>query len=390
MKIIMKKILLSAFALMMMSEVAIAQKVSVADVYAMPGQTVSFSVDFEGKAEYSALTLYANFPTTGFSTTGEYTVNSAWKGATAVVGDINTEGVATIPFASANGIESTAVNGLVTVEFTVADDVTEGDYDVTLKGTMFQYYEGSNGYKEYAPDVTFKVKVSNMAILDENSTVAPSATVAAVDIKVLRTIKANEWSTICLPFPMSAEKWKSAFGADAEIHKFSSYEKDGDVIKVIFANKLTAAMAACTPYIIKTSRDISEFEVNAKITLTPNNLKTVYSYDDEESGETIDAGYMQGVLQAGSVVAEDNLFLNSGKFWYSTGKTVSKGFRANFWFMDKATDESRFVISFDDATGINSVRVAADSDKVFDLQGRQIEAPAKGVYIKGGKKVVIK
>ena len=45
----------------------------------------------------------------------------------------------------------------------------------------------------------------------------------------------------------------------------------------------------------------------------------------------------------------------------------------------------------DDATGIMSVEKAnAPSDAIYDLQGRRVAAPRKGIYIKGGRKVVLK
>ena len=96
-----------------------------------------------------------------------------------------------------------------------------------------------------------------------------------------------------------------------------------------------------------------------------------------------------GVLKAGTVIPEDGLFLKDGKFYYSTGKTTSKAFRGYFWFKDKISDASRIIMSFDDATGIKNVNVV-DNDKVYDLQGRPVENPAKGVYIIGGKKVLVK
>jgi hypothetical protein len=83
---------------------ALAQVVTVADVEALPGETVSFSLSLsEGKADtYTALSFDARFPATGFSTTGDYSVSSSWRGATAVVGAVAGSGVATIPFASAD------------------------------------------------------------------------------------------------------------------------------------------------------------------------------------------------------------------------------------------------------------------------------------------------
>lgn len=42
------------------------------------------------------------------------------------------------------------------------------------------------------------------------------------------------------------------------------------------------------------------------------------------------------------------------------------------------------------ATRINAVENGQSTDEVFDLQGRQVKQPTKGLYIKNGKKVIIK
>ena len=41
-------------------------------------------------------------------------------------------------------------------------------------------------------------------------------------------------------------------------------------------------------------------------------------------------------------------------------------------------------------SGINAIRMDAENGKVFDLNGRQVKTPGKGVYIINGRKVVIK
>jgi hypothetical protein len=43
-----------------------------------------------------------------------------------------------------------------------------------------------------------------------------------------------------------------------------------------------------------------------------------------------------------------------------------------------------------DATGINAIRKEAENGKVFDLNGRQVKNPSKGIYIINGKKVLVK
>ena len=44
----------------------------------------------------------------------------------------------------------------------------------------------------------------------------------------------------------------------------------------------------------------------------------------------------------------------------------------------------------ENATRINAVENGQSTDEVFDLQGRQVKQPTKGLYIKNGKKVIIK
>lgn len=62
----------------------------------------------------------------------------------------------------------------------------------------------------------------------------------------------------------------------------------------------------------------------------------------------------------------------------------------NFILSDELTSMSFSDID-DDATGIMSVEKAnAPSDAIYDLQGRRVAAPRKGIYIKGGRKVVLK
>jgi hypothetical protein len=71
-----------------------------------------------------------------------------------------------------------------------------------------------------------------------------------------------------------------------------------------------------------------------------------------------------------------------------------KAFRAYFTLQDVLTDvanASRITLSFDDSetAGIKTVD-KKNSDKYYNLRGQQVETPAKGVYVKDGKKVIIK
>ena len=381
----MKKITLCLMACLGFISTAVnAQKISVAPVEVLPGTTASFTLSLsEGKADtYKSLQFDAKFPA-GFNTvaTDKETNTDVWPGSSATVNTVDADGVVTVPISSSKAIANAEVDDLVTINFSVASSVTTGTYQITLSKIAFGY-----GFtdKDYAPDVTFDVKVVDRLTLDEESTTAPAATDNPVKLLVKRTIKANTWSTICLPFEMSLEDWQSAFGTDAKIHRLSGYQKVGDAIKVKFGSALQDKMVANRPYVIKTSKDIKEFNVTAQIKSGTGKDKKV-DQDDED----IVLAYMQGTFKAGTEVPQDHLFVNSGKFYYSDGTFKSKAFRAYFWFADKLAS-SRIIMSFDDeTTGIKDLNVT-DNDKVFDLQGRNVKTPAKGVYIKGGKKVLVK
>lgn len=387
------------FALLAISGGARAQKVSVPDVEAVPGETVAFAVSLsEGLADtYTAMTLNVQFPATGFTTTGAYTVSTSWPAASGVVGDVDAEGLAVIPFSSANAISGTAVENLVTVEFTVAPTVAIGEYDVTLKQTLFEYGISD---KTYADDVTFKVKVvaRHTLTLDENSAVAPEA---ATDVNVLlkRSIKAGNWSTICLPFTATGSQVKAAFGDDVQLARFTAWssEEDNEGAVVGIDVKFTSADAADgiesnTPLLIKTSSDIttSTFE---GVTLEPDDEPVV-----QVGKKSSERGYFHGTYVS-MMVPEENVFLRNNKFWYSTGKTTTKGYRGYFEFkdvLDAYYDAAsvRFNFFLDDVEtsidGLENRMPNVGGSEIYNLSGQRIGRVQKGVNIVNGKKIMVK
>ena len=85
--------------------------------------------------------------------------------------------------------------------------------------------------------------------------------------------------------------------------------------------------------------------------------------------------------------------MNGGKFWYSNGNNKMKAFRAYFDFYDVLADVenagSRVNISFDDITGVRSVKNDSGED-IYTLSGQRVKNAGKGVYIVNGKKVIKK
>lgn len=416
----MKKInsIITAFAVCILCSKANAQMVSVPDVEALPGETVTFTLNLTGGTAdtYIAMQFDVQFPATGFSTTGKYSVSELWPNATATVGTVASDGTATIPVASSEAISAADVEGLFSVSFTVGNDVVTGEYDVTLTNLWLGYGTSS---KDYLSDVTFKVKVveRHTIVLDENTPTAPEAA-DAVNVRVLRKITANNWSSICLPFALTEEQTKSAFGNDVQIADFTGCEATYDeaeenivALKVNFEN--VTAMEANHPYIIKVGSNMTEFSVEG-IDIDPSDELSVDRDEDKykRNGKWYyDYNSFVGTYEAGTEIPENALFLSGNKFWYSTGKTTSKAFRGYFSFhmilADVTEAESRIAMQFgpDETTGIEAGKSKAQTrGHVYDLQGRRITKPThsamtgdaytvglkKGLYVENGKKIVVK
>ena len=388
------------FALFMLGEWAMAQKVAVSDVEAVPGETVSFSLSLsEGRADsYTALKFDVQFPAEGFTTTGAYSVSSAWPGASAVIGDVDGTGLASMPFASASEIAGSEVDDLLTVSFKVGENVAVGNYDVTLKNIVFEY-GGMEALKDNVEDVTFQVLVVDRhnVVLNENSTEAPSAA-ENVNVCVKRTIKANEWSTLCLPFAMTEEQVEAAFGDDVQLAEFTGWETtafnsndDPTGITVTFDD--VSAIEANTPYIIKVSSPVSEFTVDG-VDINPDDEPAVtVGKTNKGTFGSFTGSYVPMLID------EECLFLSENKFWYSMGKTNMKGYRAYFYFQDVLAayyevSPARIGMVFTDETetGISEIRAKrhGENNRYYNLKGQLVDNPSNGLYIKNGKKIVFK
>lgn len=392
------KSIITAFAICILCTIANAQTVTVSDVEALPGETVSFTLNLTGgKADtYTAMQFDVQFPATGFTTTGDYEVSKLWKNATSTIGAVDASGVATIPVASSEAISAADVEGLLSVSFTVSNEVAIGEYDVTLTNLWFGYGTSS---KDYLSDVTFKVNVvaRHNVVLDENSTTAPEAA-TDVNVRVLRTINAGNWSTICLPFAMTEAQVKTAFGNDVELADFTGVDTtvDGEdnIVGLTVNFSDVTAIEANHPYIIKVSSAVTEFTVD-DVEVDPDEDNAIVEFDNGKTGSrrVVYSG-LYGTYHSGTIVPEYCLFLSNNKFWYSTGLTKIQGYHAFFEFYDILSEVEeasvRIFVNVDgEETKVEGPSTDETEGAIYDLNGRKVSKPQQhGVYIVNGKKVL--
>lgn len=268
-------------------------------------------------------------------------------------------------------------------------------FNASLTGIQFGNKDGI--HTSFFDDVNFTITIGKPAdtriVLDELSTTAPEDA-SGVDVRVIRTIKAGDWSSICLPFAMTEEKCSAAFGDDVELADFSSWsseeDDDGNIISLELGFTNVTEIEANHPYIIKVSENISEFNVD-DVDIEVEEEPTV-----QVGKKKAERGYFIGTYVSNTEVPSDDLFLSGNKFWYSAGTTKMKAFRGYFELADVLTEVeeagARIAINIgDNPTGIKSVTDSENnSDVYFDLMGRRMEKPRRGIYIVEAKKVYSK
>jgi hypothetical protein len=279
-----------------------------------------------------------------------------------------------------------------------------------LEGTLVEIeMTTTDAVRTLFNDKTFKITIGEPAdtriVLDETSTTMLDIEPATnADVRVKRTIKANEWSTLVLPFAVTEAQLEEAFGegVDVELADFTSWssEEDADenIVGINVGFTTITEVEANHPCIIKTNADITEF------TLDGVDIEELEEEPTVQVGKKkAERGYLIGTYVAGTTVPEYDVFLNGNQFWYSMGLTKMKAMRAYFEFADVLTSveggsetKIRFHIEDNDATAIQSIAANAENNVIYSINGvrmgsaDKLKALPKGLYIVNGKKVIIK
>ena len=286
---------------------------------------------------------------------------------------------------------------IATLLVNISETMADGDYPIIMKNMKLSEVDIANYYTADYIETTVTIgEVDTRVVLDELATTVPDEA-TGVDVRVKRTINANEWSTICLPFSMTEEQVTAAFGDGVELGDFTGYTttKDdyNDIVGITVNFADATAIAANRPYIIKVTTPV-----------TYEDGFTVDGVDIEPDEEPmINFGTSRrpkafiGTYVANTTVPELCLFLSGNKFWYSLGLTKMKAFRAYFDFYDLLADVDPeyaapiFISIGDETTRIDTPLYGNEGDdNYYSLDGRLVKTPAKGVYIKNGKKVIVK
>ena len=244
--------------------------------------------------------------------------------------------------------------------------------------------DDTNAYDRALVDVSGIVTASNtitpMRIMDNRPLTfvidedmeffSPAEDLRHVTVRLKRTLKANQWNTFCIPMDLPCLE-------GLELRKFS--EVNGNVMH--FENRYD--IEAGMPYLAKPIEDFVD-PVLDDVTLSSQSARNVGENDFE-----FKATYSPMELETDKT----ELFLtSSGKLAYPSSEAAAtiKGLRA--YFKVPAGADARLNIDGIDTSLelVNDVQCSLFNVQYYDLQGRKVSNPAKGIYISNHKKVVIK
>ena len=267
------------------------------------------------------------------------------------------------------------------------------DYEMIITGaTSFTltFSNSTTSYRFFLDEVMVKeIAAADVTLDEERDNVVEAAENANVTLK--RTLYADGgWNTLCLPFSLTDEQTKAAFGDDVELRTLESVS--GNTLTFAEAAGITAGV----PCLIK----VSKVAENNTYTFTGVSVKAIKADRDKyDMDETLTFVGIYAPMDVATEFEKDEnaLFLGAAnKFYKAKAGTTMKAFRA-FFLVPASTDIQALRAVIDGTTtGIDDLNidtVKADG-RVYNLNGQcvgySLEGLKAGIYIQNGKKVIKK
>ena len=270
------------------------------------------------------------------------------------------------------------------------ENLTSSDYANYVNG-YFTKLVGKNGEEKIG--AVGDILTADNLTLDDNKDFVVYEPFTAKAASYSREMKTGTtWATLCLPFEVSLEN------KDFRAFKLLSANEGTNTVEL---EEITTSIAAGTPVIIKMNEGATElnFSVDNK-----EIAKEVNTSETENGSYQLQGIYTKKVFDKDAdnncYIVKGNKLMNPAKLLANTKvtKVASKPFRA--YMVDNsstpAAGAKMFSIGFDDSTtAIDSLNtIANDKAEYYDLQGKRLNEPQKGINIvkRNGKtmKVIIK
>ena len=275
-------------------------------------------------------------------------------------------------------------------------------FNSTSGQTRFRYYKSGTYTGQKAITLYRKIDDSAEPLvlanddsnrIESNADLLTAAADAGKKVNVVlygRTLfKDKSWNTLCLPFDVDIEG-SSLDGAT--LKELQSASVSGTTLTMNFAE--AQAVEANKPYLVKWTSGTNIVDPLFEGVTIARDVEPVPTAFTDGSGEFV------GTYQSVTLVAGDRTVLylgNNNNVYYPASDLTLGAFRAYFRLLNgyhagTQSSPTRIVLNFDDdadVTGISDVQLS-NVQSYYDLQGRRVKQPIKGVYMMNGRKLVVK
>lgn len=217
-----------------------------------------------------------------------------------------------------------------------------------------------------------------------------------------RTFNNTKWQALYIPFSMSYEDWKDDFEV-AFVNSVRQYDNDEDGVvdeTIMDVMKIkSGSLIPNTPYLIK-AKSVGEK------TITINNATLYQAEENSIECSTMLAKYTftgtYSTIPASTMSANNYYAMGGGSLIMTDGTSDLKPFR---WYLNIESRSPMYsvsnaaktitinVVGEEEATGISQMSSDREhSSAIYDLNGRKMSQKTlkSGLYIKNGKKIIIK
>lgn len=324
------------------------------------GSSDNLSIYLEGNTYYTAFGADIYLPD-GYSfalnrrgnpsVTIDTSDNSEMLDATHTYGaNIQNDGALRVTIYSSNSTEFWETSGLLLkLGISASGYAKPGAANIEIRKCFFVT---SEGVKYVTADRIISDKVS-------------ASTVSTLTLNVSQSA---QWSTCILPFAASIPEGVKAY----------TCEKNDD--EFIYLSE-AESFDAYTPYILYADKGYSG-------TISGTVDASGYPETGVVNGNYLNGAIVQQTAKSGYVLQKqsddvkfyaiedgDSFTIPAGKCWMT---------------LPEGTKAKALGFKIDDANGINEVVNIPTSSLIFDISGRQLQSVGKGIFIKNGKKVIIR
>ena len=258
------------------------------------------------------------------------------------------------------------------------------DATIFIKEITFTEIDPANktGFKK-----SFSTISATALTLDETYTSNTIKDLTGANFTLNRQMKSGKWNTFCVPFALTSEQIVATFGEGTEVREYVG--ANGNVLTFAKAT----AIEAGTPYLIKPTKAAEKYIFN-NVNVTTTEAAKVGEGDIKFCG-VYNQTNVDDLAETGSHVSGivDNMVKRA-----KTGSSI-KGFRAYFSVPNNISEstEAALRVAIDgETTGIDAIEGFETNTptRVYNLSGQYVGTSTAnlkpGVYVSGGKKVIVK